>query len=169
MVNSIIDEKIGVEIHYGTIYANDVSSFTLDDIIQNGDDLVYEDALEQLKEDFKDLIETFLSDNYISDRYVDIDQMFESIEESFNDSYQNDYAVYHYTKDGYDLTYNNNDNSITILKSPYVCYAAQCSLCFPNGGYIKDKGSLLTYCLGPDWYDEYAPCENEPIEIEKVV
>jgi hypothetical protein len=23
--------------------------------------------------------------------------------------------------------------------------------------------------LGLDWYDEYSPCENEPIELEKVV
>ena len=170
MVNSIFDEKSGLEIHYGTIYGNDVSNFALDDIITNGRDLDYEEGLNQLKEDFKNLIDEFLSDNYLSDRYIDIDQMFESIESSFNDSYESNDSTYLYEEEGYVIEYHTYDNSLIILKSPYVCYAAQFSPCFPNGGYIKDKGSVLTYCLGVDWYDdEYSPCENEPIELEKVV
>jgi len=169
MVNSIFDEKSGLEIHYGTIYGNDVSSFALDDIITNGRDLDYEEGLNQLKEDFKEVINQFLEDNYLSDRYIDIDQMFESIESSFNDTYESMDATYLYESDGYIIEYHTYDNSLIILKSPYVCYAAPCSPCFPNGGYIKDKGSVLTYCLGVDWYDDETPCENEPIEIEKVV
>lgn len=169
MVNSIIDEKIGIEIHYGTIYGNDVSSFALDDIITYGNDLVYEDALETLKDDFKAHIQIFCDDNYLTFDNLNIDDLWDQIEEEFNNNYQNDYQVYHYTEDGYDLTYDNNDNSITILKSPFVCYSAPCSPCFPNGGYIKDSGSVLTYCLGMDFYDEDSPCENEPIELEKVV
>jgi len=169
MVNSIFDEKSGLEIHYGTIYGNDVSSFALDDIITNGRDLDYEEGLNQLKEDFKEVINQFLEDNYLSDRYIDIDQMFESIESSFNDTYESMDATYLYESDGYIIEYHTYDNSLIILKSPYVCYAAPCSPCFLNGGYIKDKGSVLTYCLGVDWYDEDTPCQNEPIEVEKVV
>lgn len=170
MVNSIIDEKSGLEIHYGTIYGNDVSSFAFDDIIRNGTDLNHKEAIEQLKEDFISHMMIFCEDNYITFENIDINSMFEQIEEEFNQNYQNDYQVYHYTSDGYDLTYDNNDNSITILKSPFVCYAAECSPCFPNGGYIKDKGNLLTYCLGSDWYDEDIPLTNEVFllsEIEK--
>lgn len=169
MVNTTIDEKIGIEIHYGTIYGNDVSSFALDDIIRNGTDLNHKEAIEQLKEDFKNLIDEFLSDNYLSDRYIDIDEWFESIESSFNDTYESNDSTYLYEEEGYEIEFHTYDNSLIILKSPYVCYAAQCSPCFPNGGYIKDKGNVLSYCLGVDWYDEYSPCENEPIEIEKVV
>ena len=157
-------------IHYGTIYGNDVSSMALDDIIYDSEDIIYLEALETLKEDFRNLITDFCDDNYINHENIDIDSLFEQIEEEFNNNYQNDYQVYHYDKDGYDLTYNSDDNSITIIKSPYVCYAAQCSPCFPNGGYIKDKGSLLTYALGSDWYDEYSPLQNEVFllsEIEK--
>jgi len=169
MVNSIFDEKSGLEIHYGTIYGNDVSSFALDDIITNGRDLDYEEGLNQLKEDFKEVINQFLEDNYLSDRYIDIDQMFESIESSFNDTYESMDATYLYEEEGYEIEYHTYDNSLIILKSPYVCYAAPCSPCFLNGGYIKDKGNVLTYCLGVDWYDEDTPCQNEPIEVEKVV
>ena len=169
MVNSIFDEKIGIEVHYGTIYGNDVSSFVLDDIIRNGIDLNHQEAIEQLKEDFKTLIDEFLSDNYLSDRYIDIDAWFESIESSFNDTYESMDSTYLYEEEGYEIEFHTYDNSLIILKSPYVCYAAPCSPCFPNGGYIRDKGSVLTYCLGVDWYDEDTPCQNEPIEVEKVV
>ena len=169
MVNTTIDEKIGIEVHYGTIYGNDVSSFALDDIIRNGTDLNHKEAIEQLKEDFKTLIDEFLSDNYLSDRYIDIDQMFESIESSFNDSYESMDSTYLYEEAGYEIEFHTYDNSLIILKSPFVCYSAPCSPCFPNGGYIKDKGNVLTYCLGKDFYDEYSPCENEPIAIEKVI
>ena len=169
MVNSIFDEKSGLEIHYGTIYGNDVSNFALDDIITHGKDLDYEEGLNQLREDFEEVINQFLEDNYLSDRYIDIDQMFESIESSFNDSYESNDSTYLYEEEGYVIEYHTYDNSLIILKSPYVCYAAQCSPCFPNGGYIRDKGNVLSYCLGVDWYDEYSPCENEPIELDQVV
>jgi len=169
MVNSIFDEKIGIEVRYGTIYGNDVSSFALDDIVTNGIDLNHEEALETLKEDFKNLIDEFLSDNYLNDHYVDIDQMFEGIESSFNDTYESNDSTYLYDQDGYIIEFHTYDNSLIILKSPFVCYSAPCSPCFQNGGYIKDKGSVLSYCLGSDWYDQEYPCENEPIAIEKVV
>lgn len=169
MVNSIIDEKYGLLIHYGTIYANNVSSFALDDIITNGRDLNYEEDLKSLKEDFKNLIDEFLDENYLNDRYVDIDQMFEGVESSFNDTYESMDSTYLYEKEGYIIEFHTYDNSLIILRSPYVCYAAQCSPCFPNGEYIKDKGVIFTYCLGIDWYDEDYPCQNEPIEIEKVI
>ena len=169
MVNSIFDEKVGIEVHYGTIYGNDVSSFALDDIVTNGIDLNHKEAIEQLKEDFKNLIDEFLSDNYLSDRYIDIDEWFESIESSFNDQYESMDSTYLYESDGYIIEFHTYDNSLIILKSPFVCYSAPCSPCFPNGGYIRDKGNVLSYCLGLDWYDEDSPCENEPIELEKVV
>ena len=169
MVNSIIDENIGIEIHYGTIYGNDVSSFALDNIIQNGRNLSYEEALKELKNSFICNIKEWLEDKYLNDTYIDFDQMFEGVESSLSDHYESSDDTYLYEHDGYIIEYHTYDNSLIILKSPYVCYAAMCSPCFPNGGYIKDKGSVLSYCLGLDWYDEDYPCENEPIEIEKVI
>jgi len=169
MVNSIIDEEYGLEIHYGTIYGNDVSSFALDDIIQNGIDLNYKEGLKSLKDDFESHIRIFCEDNYITFENIDIDSLFESFEEEFNNSYESNDSTYLYEEAGYEIEFHTYDNSLIILKSPYVCYAAQCSPCFPNGGYIRDKGNVLSYCLGLDWYDEDYPCQNEPIEIEKVV
>ena len=169
MVNSIIDEKTGLEIHYGTIYGNDVSIYALDDIVRDGTDIIHKEGLEELKKDFESHIQSFCEDNYITFENINIDSLFEHIEEEFNNNYQCDYQVYHYEKDGYHLIYNNDDNSIIILKSPYVCYAAQCSPCFLNGGYIKDKGSVLTYCLGHDFYDEDKPYQNEILKLEDLI
>lgn len=167
MVNSINDEKIGVEVHYGTIYGNDVSSYVLDDIITNGRDLNYEEGLKSLKDDFESHIRIFCEDNYITFENIDIDSLFESFEEEYNNSYESMDSTYLYEKEGYIIEYHTYDNSLIILKSSYVCYAA---MCFPNGGgYIRDHGNVLSYCLGLDWYDEDYPCENEPIELEKVI
>ena len=169
MVNSIFDEKIGIEVHYGTIYGNDVSSFALDDIIRNGIDLNHKEAIEQLKEDFISHMMIFCEDNYITFENIDIDSLFEPFLEEFNNSYESNDATYLYESNDYIIEYHTYDNSLIILKSPFMCYAAPCSPCFPNGGYIRDKGNVLSYCLGVDWYDEYSPCENEPIELKKVV
>ena len=148
MVNSIFDEKSGLEIHYGTIYGNDVSNFALDDIITHGKDLDYEEGLNQLKEDFESHIRIFCEDNYITFENIDIDSLFEPFEEDYNNSYESMDATYLYEEDGYEIEYHTYDNSLIILKSPYVCYAAPCSPCFPNGGYIRDKGNVLSYCVG---------------------
>lgn len=156
-------------IHYGTIYGNDVSSWMLDEIIQSGTNVSYENYINEMKEDFINTVQEWVNENDIPDDYIDYDQMFESIESSLSDRYESSDDTYLYTDDGYEVEFHTYDNSLIILKSPYVCYAAMCSPCFPNGGYITDKGSVLSYCLGIDWYDEDYPCQNEPIEIEKVV
>ena len=137
MVNSIFDEKSGLEIHYGTIYGNDVSNFALDDIITHGKDLDYEEGLNQLKEDFESHIRKFCEDNYITFENIDIDSLFEPFEEDYNNSYESMDATYLYEEDGYEIEYHTYDNSLIILKSPYVCYAAPCSPCFPNGGCVS--------------------------------
>lgn len=169
MVNSIIDEKTGLEIHYGTIYGNDVSGFALDDIIQSGRNLSYEEALKELKNSFICNIKDWLQDNYLNDTYIDFDQMFESIEQEFNDHYESSDDTYLYEGDGYEIEFHTYDNSLIILQSPYVCYAAQCSPCFLNGGYIKETGNVLTYCLDHDFYDEDNPCQNEILKLEDLI
>lgn len=169
MVNSIFDERINTDIHYGTIYGNDISSWMLDEIIQSGENISYTEALKELKNNFICNVKDWLDDNYLNDTYIDFNQMFESIEQEFSDHYESSDDTYLYTDDGYEVEYHTYDNSLIILKSPYVCYSAPCSPCFPNGGYIKDKGNVLSYALGSDWYDQEYPCENEPIAIEKVI
>jgi len=156
------------DIHYGTIYATHVMPEALDDIISNGEDLNYNEALKDFIINMKSVLFEFLKDEGLvglceNEDSIDVP---DELIERFNDKYQNDYAVYEYTDDGYHITYDNNDNSITITKSPYYTLCGYASPCFPNGGYLESPGNIKTYCLGPDFFDdEYNPL---PYDVYRV-
>ena len=46
---------------------------------------------------------------------------------------------------------------ILVLKSPYFTLCGPCSPCVPNAGDLTSiNGNLMTYCLGPEWFDDGA-------------
>jgi predicted RNA-binding Zn-ribbon protein involved in translation (DUF1610 family) len=59
------------------------------------------------------------------------------------------------------------DSDLMVTKSPYFTYAQFCSPCVPGAGNLDNPmpDGVKTYCLGPDWFDEYDPC---PYPIYKV-
>lgn len=155
------------DIHYGTIYANHVSGMALDDIIQSGEDLIYNEALETFINNAKSALFEFLESENLThyDEKEDDIGVPDELIERFNDNYICDYSVYEYKSAGYHITYNNNDNSITILKSPYYCLCGYASPCFPNVGYLDSSGDVKTYCLGPAFFDEYNPLPYDVYEV----
>lgn len=59
------------------------------------------------------------------------------------------------------------DSDLMILKSPYVTRAQFCSPCVPGAGNLDypDPGGPLTYCLGPDWFeDSRAPYDYQTVQ-----
>ena len=60
--------------------------------------------------------------------------------------------------DGYKLT-GCLDNDVFVLASPYFTYAQFCSPCVPGAGNLNNpcEDGPKTYCLGPEWFDEYNP------------
>jgi hypothetical protein len=163
----IYNEDPITHMHFGFGHGNMISGEALGDICQEGDDLVYDDALANLKEEFKDAITSFLSNNYLTEHNLDIDRMFDdNIQDIFSDNYQNDYCRYRYEKDGYIIEYDNNTNDLTVIKSPYYALRGICSPCAPNGGYLGSEGQLPTYCLGEDFFDEYNPMPYECFKVE---
>jgi len=43
---------------------------------------------------------------------------------------------------------------ILVLKSPYYTLCGPCSPCVPNAGDLTSiHGNLMTYCLGPEWFE----------------
>lgn len=50
------------------------------------------------------------------------------------------------------VRYDSNDNSIVVLKSPFVMPCRLCSPCCPNGGDLTrpDDNGYLAYCLPPE-------------------
>ena len=48
----------------------------------------------------------------------------------------------------YHASYDNNDNTITVLKSPFMTMCRECSICAPNGGDLENPSEhgYWTYC-----------------------
>ena len=148
------EDELGI--HYTFGYGHHISGDALNDICQ-GDDLVYDEAISDLREEFEGVIEEFLDNNYLNDHNLNIDRMFDdNIIDIFNDSYQNDYQRFRYEQDGSIIEYDNNGNDLIIIKSPYYTFRGFGSPCIPNGCYIETEGDIKAYCLPIDWFDEYS-------------
>jgi hypothetical protein len=175
-VQMSINQKLGINtynqdekgIHYGFYYGTKISGEALDDICQ-GEDLIYNENIEELKEEFKEVIKDFCDNNYINHENIDIDNnsLWDNILDEYNNNYMNDYSKYRYEEGGYIIEYDNNSNDLIIIKSPYYTYRGVCSPCAPNGCYLESEGNIPCYVLGNDFYDEYNEIPyNEYFEVK---
>jgi len=99
----------------------------------------------------REAIEEYMADG-------DIDDFLEFKAEEFNlgaDEYQ-----FGYYEGGLSLVYRTDRGYIQVLDSPVTVRVRPCSPCYPNQGCLdaEGEGSLLTFALPLDWFDEYAPC-----------
>jgi hypothetical protein len=62
-----------------------------------------------------------------------------------------------YVGDGYILYQSQDDPDIFVIKSPFYTLCSFCSPCAPGAGYLMTPGTVKTYCLGHDWFEEKAP------------
>ncbi|MFA5760499.1 MAG: hypothetical protein WC877_01900 [Dehalococcoidales bacterium] len=171
-----INEKLGINkynedekgIHYGFYYGNKISSEVLNDICM-GDDLIYEENIEELKEAFKDTIREFCENNNLDSEHIGMDNndLLDDIIDQFNNNYQNDYHKYRYEKDGYIIEYSNDSDDLIVIKSPYWTFRGFCSPCAPNGCYLGSDGNIPSYCLDKDFFDEWIECPyDEYFEVK---
>ncbi len=142
-----IDKETGIR--YGFIYANNVSDFAIDEIVQEGDDLSYRSWRKELTESLEEAIKCAIENygHYEKDM-VDIDSIVSQVE------YQGEGGTYEYSKDGINLSFDTDDSGIFILKSDYYTLCSLCSPCAPGAGFITEEGSYKAYCLPPDWFDD---------------
>ena len=199
-------------IRYGVISQNSIQSDAMSDILDGSRDLSYESATTEakkrllacLEDDDEEsqraafsavLKEWFLSrkENQIIDDLIDLKQeygegaaeeLWEVVEQHFNDSYSNDEKNWLWEKDGYELS-NCLQSDVFVSKSPYFTYAQFCSPCVPgacnldnpfeglavpsgrHASFAEDYGAeaqaigyVKCYCLGHDFFDgEKAPYE----------
>jgi hypothetical protein len=199
-------------IRYGVISQNSIQADAMSDIWDGSRDLSYEAATTEakkrllacLEDDDEEsqraafsavLKEWFLSrkENQIIDDLIDLKQeygegaaeeLWEVVEQHFNDSYSNDEKDWLWEKDGYELS-NCLVSDVFVSKSPYFTYAQFCSPCVPgacnldnpfeglavpsgrHGSFAEDYGAeaqaigyVKCYCLGHDFFDgEKAPYE----------
>lgn len=152
-----IDTLTGI--HYGVISPHSVMPEALEDIYTHGKNLNYEVYLEQVKFELKGALK-----DYLSDRRLDyaVEGAFDAIEQDLADDYQSENDAYRYEQDGYILE--TSELGIYVIKSPYVTNAAHCSPCCPNAGDLDKEGSIRSYCLGSEWFED----GETPYKIEKL-
>jgi hypothetical protein len=170
MGQSNIDHATGIR--YGVISQHTPNPDALQDIYSNGDNLTYKAAVDDAKSRIAAALEPILDDlGVLPYEWHDTDKgrkaetiagiadsVWESVEQEFNDRYEEQEDTYQYEQDGYILQ--TSSLGIYVIKSPYYTHAAFCSPCCPGAGNLDTPrdGGVKTYALGPDWFeDEKAP------------
>jgi hypothetical protein len=181
MGQSNIDKATGIR--YGVISPHTPSSEAVSDIYSNGDNLSYRAAVEEAKSRIAAALTPVLDDlgvlPYVwreedkqchEDTVTEIvDGVWESVEQAFNDHYEEDSDNYRYEQDGYVIE--TTSLGLYVVKSDYYTYAPFCSPCAPGAGNLDDAFAdtetrsedharevmahgVRTYCLGHDWFED---------------
>ncbi len=139
------DEKTGV--HYGVISQHTIHPDALGDIYIYGEDMDYQERKEELKESLTNWLNNEGLLPYGEEaRRIFIEDIFDPIEEAFNDSYESDNPSIIYEKDGYVIQ--TTETNLFVIKSPYVTWAPPCSPCAPNAGNLDDAIDEFGYWKG---------------------
>jgi hypothetical protein len=176
------------KIFYGVVAQNSLNSDVVSDILIGSDtlDLSYEEAIRELNARIEDSLGCLtdiynlsvdiigkhaLKYSWEKENLRDIKEVlrffkeedFEAIKEilieEFNNSYECDSPDFEYKdKEGY-IIINCLDYNLMIIKSPYYCFAPECSPCVPCAGDLDSiiegrEYSKKTYCLGKDFYED---------------
>lgn len=70
---------------------------------------------------------------------------------------QNRDDIAEYKEDGVEITFYYDQNVAIVTNSPYKTRANLCSPCYPGAGDLDncdDLSTNVTYCLGPDWFED---------------
>lgn len=178
-----IDTATGIR--YGVISPHSVNGDALEDIYTNGDNLSHAGAIAEAKERITFALRSVLDGLGLlpydyrngdktpkADAYLEpiVDGVWESIEQDFNDRYEEDNDTYRYEQDGYVLE--TSSLGIYVVKSPFYTYAAFCSPCCPGAGNLDSprltpEAGVKTYCLGLDWFDkDQCTCPYSVFKVE---
>lgn len=149
-------------IHYGIIHQHDCNMDAVSDIVSNGDDCAWSALRADVIDQFKAAIGAVLDKagaHFFHKKDTVLTQIAErawdDAAECF-DGFEGGGMGYDYEADGYKL-HLADDGDIWVFESPYVTHCGPCSPCAPNAGYLTSPGTLLTYALGPDWFEDETP------------
>jgi hypothetical protein len=157
-------------IRYGSINQNHISSDAMDDIITHGENVSFNNWLDEIKSQLAQSIESAL-DEFMPTDSIDCDDMANEILDSFDcigDRYQSDCDQYEYKQDGYHIV-TDSYGDLIVIESPYWTYGNLASPCFPNGCTLPTEPdsdcAVKCYCLGADWFDEFNPIGYQPYNV----
>ena len=157
---SNIDPDTGIR--YGIISQNDLSGDAVNDIYTTGDDIGFENMRQQAKDELARAIASAI------DPYGQVGDPDELAAEIIGNVEWHDCGEggpYEYSGEGYHLRTSDN-NDLWVLKSPFYTHAQFCSPCAPGAGHLGNPcpDGPMTYCLGPDWFED----GDAPYPIYKV-
>jgi hypothetical protein len=208
---STVNRDVATGIRYGVISQHSLSPDVMSDIWSEARDLSYEAAVEEVKSSLRAICKmdsgmwddclSVLKDCGIRDETLipgmtmiathledtedsKVEQLWDYVEQGFNDRYESDGRSWLWEKDGYALE-NCLQSDVCVLKSPYFTYAQFCSPCVPGacnldnpfeglavpsgrhasfaedyGAEAEAAGFARCYCLGHDMFEgEKAPYE----------
>jgi hypothetical protein len=157
---SNIDHATGIR--FGVISQHPVSPDALDDIMRDGEDVAWTEALADAIQSAKDNALDEANGDPSAVEEVDEDQ----IRDDLASGWESNFSNYVYEKDGYKVT-SCLDNDLFILASPFFTYAKFCSPCVPGAGNLDDAALTDTFALtnaiaynwprvfalGHDWFE----------------
>jgi hypothetical protein len=144
------DKDTGIA--YGVIYANSLPAWFWETVESEATDMDYKDAISAIKDELKGALKATLSDYSMT---ADYEELAQAVLDSIEVEYENtgDCTRYRYDKDGL-IFETTSDGSIFVIKSPYYALCSYCSPCAPGAGYLESEGSVKTYCLPADWFND---------------
>lgn len=163
MGSTNVDTETGIR--YGVIHANDLASHFWEIVESDGTDLDYEEAMDDIVQELESAIRSALSDYSVN---CDFREVAQGVMDSIDVEYESpcDYTRYYYKDDDKGLILQvASDGDIFVIKSPYYTLCSFCSPCAPGAGSLGSDGSVKTYCLGPEWFDEDRPMPYECHEL----
>jgi len=156
MGRSNIDTATGIR--YGIVSQNSLSSYAMDDVYNQGDDLGYQSFIDEVKSDLERAISRVIDD--VGGRIngdLDVDGFMEDVD---FDNYESEGPWSYDQHEGGLVVQTTSNNDLFVFKSPYYTKAQFCSPCVPGAGNLDSpcEDGPKTYCLGTDWFDDDRPC-----------
>jgi hypothetical protein len=148
----LANKNIETGVHYGVIYANRLPGWFWETVESEGVDMDYEDAMSAMKDEVKSALKSVLSDYAVT---ADYEELAQTVADSIEIEHEStgDRIRYRYDKDGL-IFETTSDGSVFVIESPYYALCSYCSPCAPGAGYLESEGSIKTYCLPTDWFDD---------------
>lgn len=162
---STVNRDVETGIRYGMISMNSLDCDVVSDIYDHGDDIGYEEAIEDIKDSIQSGFKRVLEDLGLKPDDDDLSDMADNVMQN-QEWHREESGPYRYESEGYVLQ-TTSDNNLWVFKSPYYTHAQFCSPCVPGAGNLDcpcPEGPK-TYCLGPEWFeDEKPPYPVYPVE-----
>lgn len=154
------DQETGM--HYGVIPLNDLGEGSFEEIMQNGTDVDYESAMEELKSELTRAIKSTLEDYCKADWASIAEEVISDLDLDYEST--GDCVRYRYEQNGTILK-TDSSGDLWVIKSPYFAMCSYCSPCAPGAGHLLTEGEVETYCLGPDWFDSDHPMPYQCLSV----